>query len=314
MNKRHLFFTLSLLGFFLFVCAHSFENRKQTAQSNPLINQKTLLEPTPTPLTRITILAAGDLSLAREINYQINQRQNPFFLFEKIVPLVQKADWAIANLEGPVIENCPVLRTGYQFCGETQNLDGPAQAGLDAFNLANNHINNFGPQGLGETIQALEARNLNYFGLGKVDFITLKGIKLAFLGFDNTLAPLDKEKLRGEIEKANQLVDWVIINFHWGEDYQSQPNSSQKEIAKIAIEAGADIIIGHHPHTTQPLEYIEGKPVFYSLGNFVFDQLWSAETRKGALVQITLTKDKIIKTKIIPTYINDQYQVELLNQ
>ena len=305
---------LLLLIIALPIIFYLFLPRANFSFPTPLVKTSTT-EPTPiSPPATITLLAVGDLSLSREINYQIKQKQNPHFPFEEVASLIKEADWAIANLEGPVINHCPILRTGYKFCGEIQNLDGVAMAGFDSLNLANNHINNFGSLGLDQTIQALEARNLKFFGLGKISLQTLKEIKLAFLGFDDTLAPLDQKQLKLEIEKADQLADWVIINFHWGQEYQKQPNLAQKEIAKLAIKAGADIIIGHHPHVVQPLEFLEGKPVFYSLGNFVFDQLWSPDTRKGGLAKITLSKDKIIKAEIISTYINDQYQVELLNQ
>lgn len=273
----------------------------------------TLIPLSPTPPAQITLIATGDLSLSREINYTIIQKQNPHFPFEKIASVIQEADWAIANLEGPVISDCPQLRTGFKFCGEIQNLNGLTSAGFDALNLANNHINNFGPQGLDETIQALDNQKIKYFGLGKIDFRTIKEIDLVFLGFDDTLAPLDKTRLQAEIEKVDSQADWVIVNFHWGEEYQGQPNFRQKEIAQLAIEAGADIIIGHHPHVAQPLEYIEGKPIFYSLGNFVFDQLWSQDTRSGALGKIILSKNKIIKAEMISIYINNQYQPELVN-
>ena len=315
MEKKRFVLITCLLVFFAFICFDSYQSRKQTILQSPLLQLNptaTIPSPTPTPFPQITLLAAGDLGLGREINYQIIQKNDPYFPFEKIAPTIRQADWAIANLEGPVIKDCPILRSGYQFCANTENLDGPLQAGFDAFSLANNHINNFGPQGIEETIQALEQRSLRYFGLGKVDFQTLKGIKLAFLSFDDTLAPLNQDQLSLEIKKVDPLVDWVVVNFHWGEEYQPQPNAHQKEIARTAVEAGADIIIGHHPHVPQPLEYIDHKPVFYSLGNFVFDQLWSMETRKGEVAKITLNKDKIIKTETIPIFINDQYQAELL--
>jgi len=303
------------LFFVTLLTFYSLQSEKEIILGKPLI--KSNLDqpsPTPTPPAQITLIATGDLSLSREINYIIIQKENPYFPFEKIAPIIKEADWATANLEGPVIENCPVLRSGYKFCGQIQNINGPLQAGFDAFSLANNHIGNFGPEGITQTTKELENRNIKYFGLGKTDFETIKGIDLVFLGFDDTLAPLDKTKLQAEIKKVDPRVDWVIVNFHWGEEYQEQPSFRQKEIAKLAIEAGADIIIGHHPHIVQPLEHAKNKPIFYSLGNFVFDQPWSEQTMRGALAKITLTKNEIIKAEMIPTFINNQYQVELAKE
>ncbi|MFH1602098.1 MAG: CapA family protein [Candidatus Shapirobacteria bacterium] len=261
----------------------------------------------------ITLLFTGDLSLSREINYQVSQKQDPDYPFEKIKNTLAQADWVTASLEGPIIENCPILRTGYKFCGQTQNANGLASAGIDSLNLANNHINNFGPEGIDQTIRTLDQKEINYFGLGKVNFQTIRGIKLGFLGFDDTVSPLIKDQLQKEISKISSQVDWLIINFHWGQEYQDSPNSRQRELAYLAVESGADIVVGHHPHVVQALEYYRKRPVFYSLGNFVFDQLWSEDTRKGALGKITLTKERIIKAELIPIYINNDYQPELVN-
>ncbi len=125
------------------------------------------------------------------------------------------------------------------------------------------------------------------------------------------MRPIDLKNLENAVKNARENTDWVIISFHWGEEYRQQPTNRQKLLAYSTIDFGADIIIGHHPHIVQPLEYYKEKPIFYSIGNFLFDQLWSRETREGMVGKIIIEKDKIKEIQMIPIYINDQYQIEL---
>ena len=269
--------------------------------------------PTRTPkMTKITVAAVGDIGLGRETNYQILQRRNPFFPFEKIRGFLSTFDIVIGNLEGPVIKNCPVVRTGFKFCGQPENIQGLTYAGFDALSLANNHINNYGLDGISQTTQALNDNNLDYFYQDKVWYKNIAGTQLAFLGFDDTVSKIVNEELQFMIENVKNEADIIIVNFHWGVEYQPQPSNRQKELAQLAIDTGADAVIGHHPHVIQPLEYYQGKPIFYSLGNFVFDQMWSEETKTGAISIITIENQKIVDTNLKKTYMTTCCQPELV--
>jgi len=286
----------------------------QRSSRHLFVNNKPPAQPTPTPTSTpaiITLMAVGDLGLGREINWQIQQRNDPTFPFQKITSVIQSADIATANLEGPVIENCPFIRTGFKFCGDIQNTQGLKFAGFDLINLANNHIANYGPDGIRQTIQSLTKNNLDYFNSEKIVYLEIQNLRLAFLGFDDIVRRVDLDNLKNAIKASRENSDLVVVNFHWGEEYQKQPNERQCSLAALAVDAGADIIIGHHPHVVQPLEYYKDKPIFYSLGNFLFDQLWSQETRKGGIAKIEIEKKQIKSAEIIPIYINDQYQVEI---
>ncbi len=289
-------------------------------QTNPDINE--INSPTPEAINvvpsqmprdnKITIAAVGDIGLGRETNYQILQRRNPFFPFEKVKNFLSGFDITIGNLEGPVVKNCPVVRTGFKFCGQPENIQGLAYAGFDAVSLANNHINNYGLDGISQTTQTLKTNQIDYFYQDKIWYKDLGETRLAFLGFDDTVSRIISDELRIVIEEAKNKADVVIVNFHWGIEYQPQPSARQKELAQLAINTGADAIIGHHPHVIQPLEYYQGKPIFYSLGNFVFDQMWSEETKTGAIGLISIDNKEITKASIKKTYMNTCCQPELL--
>jgi gamma-polyglutamate biosynthesis protein CapA len=268
---------------------------------------------TPTPKQdKITIAAVGDIGLGRETNYQIIQQNNPNLPFEKIKDVINSADISIGNLEGPVIENCPIIRSGFKFCGQPENIQGLNYAGFDGMSLANNHINNYGLEGITQTTKNLLKNNIDYFYEDKSWITEIKGTKIGFLGFDDTVQKVKSEKLKVKSKEIKKNVDILVINFHWGEEYQDQPNERQKELAKLAIDSGADIIIGHHPHVIQPLEYYQDKPIFYSLGNFVFDQMWSEETKKGAIGLITIENNQITSASIKETYSSVCCQPELI--
>ena len=119
---------------------------------------------------------------------------------------------------------------------------------------------------------------------------------------------MDLLKLKNDIAKLKPQVDLVVIMMHAGVEYTNQPNTQQKQFAHTAIDAGADLVIGHHPHWVQVTEIYQGKPILYSLGNLVFDQMWSKETAEGALAQITIVDKSITGIKIIPIEIKDYGQ------
>lgn len=259
-----------------------------------------------------SLLFVGDVGLGREINYQISKNSSEFpFLLVK--DEISKADFAIANLEGPLIENCPMVRTGYKFCGQPDNSQGLLFAGFDLINLANNHISNYGPNGINQTVEILEKQNIDCFFGEKIVYKKINGMTFGFVGYDDIVRRLEREEVEKEIKNARKNADLVVVNFHWGEEYQPSQNQRQTTLAHWAIDAGAGLVIGHHPHVVQPSEYYNGKPIFYSLGNFVFDQLWSSQTRKGMIVKITYQDLEIKKIETKQSWINDQYQAEIVS-
>ncbi|MEI6420527.1 MAG: CapA family protein, partial [bacterium] len=126
------------------------------------------------------------------------------------------------------------------------------------------------------------------------------------------LAIIDKEKMCKSIIEAKTQTDLVVVSFHFGTEYAKQPNIYQRENAELAIDCGADLIVGHHPHVTQPLEYYAGKPIVYSLGNFIFDQNFSVETMAGNILSVTIKNKQMDKVELIPYKLNKFFQPEVV--
>jgi len=127
----------------------------------------------------------------------------------------------------------------------------------------------------------------------------IKGIKFGFLGFDfisKKPSDFDYEI----VNKSNKNTNVLIVGVHWGEEYNKEANQFQKDTARKLVDAGADVVVGHHPHWAQDGEYISGKPVYYSLGNFVFDQMWSKETKKGLVMKLVFKGGELIKEEKLP--------------
>ena len=149
---------------------------------------------------------------------------------------------------------------------------------------------------------------------------TPKGLKISFLGYTDVecyieyTSCLERDKLIAEITDAKKQTDLVVIMFHWGTEYTHQPTKRQKEFAHTAIDNGADLVLGNHPHWFQPLEMYKEKLIAYSHGNTIFDQMWSEKTKEGIILKSTfdVKTKKLIDVKIYPTYIKDYGQPEIL--
>ena len=173
--------------------------------------------------------------------------------------------------------------------------------------LANNHIDNNDQEGIDETVSILNTNQIASVISGKTLFTTVKNTRLAVLAFSD-LPQVNEKLVVKQITEATQSADLVITTFHWGSEYKNTPTSRQKYLAHLAIDSGADIVVGHHPHWIQTDEIYQDKPIFYSLGNLIFDQMWSEETRRGQILKLTYQDHQLIKKEIIPTKIFDYGQ------
>lgn len=237
-----------------------------------------------------SLISTGDIGLVRDINYRILLENNPNFPFLKIADYLKSADLTITNLEGPLINKCPIKREGFTFCGEDENVSGLTYAGIDAANLANNHTTNYGLEGLGETVRVLHSNNIVPFGLdGEIQYVSIKNKRIALVGFvelGNNWKGLNnatEENVSILVSQAKDNSDIVITAFHFGTEYTYKPTKNQIELAHLAIDSGSDLVLGNHPHYLQPIEIYKKKLIIYAQGNTVFDQDWSQETREGVL-------------------------------
>lgn len=262
----------------------------------------------------ITIIATGDIIPARSVNFQTVSRNNFLWPYEKTADVIKNADLTFANLETPLLKNCPLTQEGMIFCGSDKNTEGLVFSGIDIISLANNHAGNYGESGVEETKNLLEQNNISVTGLGDSIVKDVKGTKFAFLGYNDITSPqpgvldVDEEKIKQDIKKAKEKADVVIVTYHWGVEYRSQPDDRQKYLGKFTIDAGADLVIGNHPHWVQPVEIYKGKLITYAHGNFVFDQMWSQKTREGVVGKYTFYDKNLVDVKYFPIQIDNYGQ------
>ncbi len=252
--------------------------------------------------------------LGRTVNHQI-QRKGPDYTwpFQEVRTILSTADITLINLENPLIDPCPIDDSSMVFCAPTQTTSGLVYAGIDVVNIANNHSEDHYSKGYLSTIEALETAGIKPSDQDHLVIIDHSGIKFGFLGFNRIRQRADHfvisdSEVVDRIKAANSQVDILIVSFHWGQEYQIKPNSNQINLGHLAIESGADLIIGTHPHVPQTVEKYRGKLIFYSLGNFVFDQMWSEATTKGQLASLTFQDSQLITYNLIPIQIRDYGQ------
>jgi poly-gamma-glutamate synthesis protein (capsule biosynthesis protein) len=278
----------------------------------------------------VEIVAVGDILLARGIEKKIEQF-GPDYLFAKVKHILTGADLAFGNLENPLTNKCEKVQKKYGFQAKPQYTKILRLAGLDVLSLANNHSLDCGKKGLLETFKNLEQENLLGVGAGKSGaeaetplIIERKGIKFAFLGFTaispgknqetfSNISLATAEKVGHSVKLARQKADVVIVSFHWGKEYHPGPNSEQINLAKVAVQTGADAVLGHHPHVLQEIRSIKGKNgkrpaiVAYSLGNFVFDSPVRLDKRlaESVILKMKFGKNGLLKTEVIPIKIEN---------
>ncbi len=239
-----------------------------------------------------------------------------------------KADLSFSNLESPLInkEKNPENKI---FAGSEYFAIFLRELGIDVVSIANNHILEQGIDGLYSTKKILKKNNIKYVGdffnnTSNVEIFDVKGVKIGIAGFcninDNQKKFKDKYALYSDqsvIKALNIMssfnVDYKIMSFHWGDEYINIPSRKQIEDAHKFIDLGVDIIIGHHPHVIQPVEKYKKGLIFYSLGNFIFDMVWSKSVRLGMVAHITLEKGKEVKYSCDPIYIGDDYVPRRIN-
>lgn len=255
------------------------------------------------------LIITGDVMIGRSVMTKSLGMSNPSYPFAKVADKLNSADIVFSNLETPIINNCPNSDSGFKFCADSRMIEGLKFAGIDIVNLANNHTLNYGQEGLKETENILTENEIKWVGDGNLAIVEKNGTKFGFLGFnfvDNKPQDSDFEL----IKESKKKVDVLIPMIHWGVEYTNHPTETQKLIAKDLINAGADVVVGGHPHWIQNVDYINDKPIFYSLGNFVFDQPWSEETKNGLVVQLIYKNKTLSNIKELPIYMRNFAQPE----
>lgn len=252
-----------------------------------------------TQASEIKIIFAGDLMLDRYIR-QVAEKKGYDYLLQELKPILLDSDLVVVNLEGPITDF--PSRSIYSQIGSTDNFiftfDPQVVPFLTRHNiklvsLGNNHIHNFGSEGLRQTETYLQEDGVDFFGDtgqetdSSFKLIKLHGLRLGFVNY-NQFVSGGGERTLSDIASLRDETDAIIVYTHWGNEYQTQANEVIQKQARQFIDQGADLIIGSHPHVVQQSEIYEGKKIYYSLGNFVFDQYFSAQTQEGLLVEVTI--------------------------
>jgi len=258
-----------------------------------------------------TILLVGDIMLDRGVEDLIKQN-SIYYPFQKISHFLRGIDIVFGNLEGPIVKNPPeLLDNSLKFAFNLDVMKAISWCNFNLFSLANNHILDMGKEGLEETKRWLRKYQINFVGnplsgnLNSQDF-SFSTDKIIFLAF-NQIFPfmVREEEIIKKVKTVKSLNPdkFLIISLHWGEEYKLINSSAQQKLAHQIIETGADLIIGHHPHVVQNIEKYQGKLIFYSLGNFIFDQYFSPDTQQGLEVGLEIHHNKLIY-RLFPLQIN----------
>lgn len=304
------------------------------------VPRKTTVYPTARPTTlhgskhntTWTLTSVGDIMLGRSVLSEMQHYGDYRHPFLYTVKELRSSDLTVANLELPISDNVAAPSNPYtmSFVAPSQVLDGLKWAGIDGVSLANNHTMSFGQQPLVDTTHALNRYGIKHFGGGAniqsayaPAIFNVRGLRVAFLGFDDIyrwqwsnpgapgIATAWKQQVHDAIVSAQKRADVVIAFFHWGVEYTAVPTETQIALAHLAIDSGANLVLGSHPHWVQPVERYRGRWIIYSMGNFVFDQMWSAETRQGVIVKFTFRGSQVIGVRYLPTVIYDYNQPRL---
>lgn len=286
----------------------------------------------PAPSKRATVVTLGDIMLSRKVLRAMLAAHDWSLPFRRTYPILKAGDITFANLESPFSDGGGYVLSGMSFKAEPPSVAGLKLGGLDVVSLANNHFGNQGRHGMVYTFRHLKANGIKYCGAGS-DFgeahtpaiVERNGVKVAFLSY-NEIWPYEYTARGGtpglawmespgritrDIRAANALADVVIVSYHWGVEYTPHPNARQRSYGRMAIAAGADAVIAQHPHVVQAVEWYKGRFIAYSLGNFVFDQMWSQETREGLIGHVKVVDGRIVGVTLTPTVIENYNQPRL---
>ncbi|HVT92998.1 MAG TPA: CapA family protein [Bryobacteraceae bacterium] len=269
--------------------------------------------------SRNRLLFCGDVMLCRDVGAQIRRHKDPAYPFRKIAPFLAAADLTFVNLESPFADRGPRGDRGMVFRAPPETIEGLVLSGVDVAATANNHTRDCGSYGVTFTIDWLKQHHIEPVGTAATSeaahegvVLERNGVRFGFLAYtydqnngnwrdtDPRIAMLDPEAMRRDVSAIRKKSDVVIVSMHAGYEYRKNPNAGQVQFAHQAIDAGAALVIGHHPHVTQPMEKYRDGVIFYSLGNFIFDQYQRVATQHGEIAEVTFSGHAVEQTNLYP--------------
>ncbi len=293
--------------------------------------------PTPIPEPDITLLFTGVIVPARCVQAAIDEKGDANYIFDEVRDVIQEADLAVGTFNATMSDYPP--HTGciftYVLVGGSSNADALEKAGFDLMSVATNHIKNCGIGDCGDRAFFDTLDNLRRVGITPVGagndlseamqpvVVDVKGVRfgivslgmvepMSFASQDTPgIAVLNDDNLRSAIAEARKVSDVVIAMPHWGPEDSAIPNEYQTHYAPIAVEAGADVVVGNHTHVAQAIQEINGIPVFYGLGNFVFDQTWDLAHQQGVILKLHFRGSHYQGYDLIPTHVDGDGTVHI---
>ncbi len=266
----------------------------------------------------VTLLFAGDIMLSRSIEMIMKKKKDFTYHTRHVKEFMRSADLTIANFENPIRGTKDIKKGEMVFGADPKSIKTLTELGVDVVSLANNHMFDQTGSGITRTIDTLNTSSIDGVGAGHTynDAHTpvikeIKGVKIAFLAYTPFLpqyikkkssqpavSDMNEKEITRDVNAAKKIADVVVTMFHWGDEYKTTHNKKQEIIAHAAIDAGASLVIGHHPHVIQDIKTYKDTPIIYSLGNFIFDQNFSKDTKRGLVAEIKINQDKTIS--IVP--------------
>jgi gamma-polyglutamate biosynthesis protein CapA len=250
------------------------------------------------------VVFVGDVLLARHVEYLLSARGTTY-PFKNVANIFGDAPAVVGNFESAILKNhikTPSYVTTFSVAAKYLPL--LAEAGFTTVSLANNHALDYGQATFNNTVEALTFASLIPFGhpqsvsSSSVTYLKSGDYTIGMIALNDVFANVSTEEIENQINDLANNSEYQIAYIHWGEEYVLKHNTRQEELAEFVIDAGIDAVIGHHPHVTQDIQMYQGKPIFYSLGNFLFDQYFSVDVQQGLAVELKLASSTVEFTLI----------------
>lgn len=248
---------------------------------------------------QVTISAAGDFTLGTDENFDYStslparyeEVQDPGYFLQNVKDIFASDDLTIVNLEGPLTTSEERADKQFSFKGDPSYTEILTNGSVEACNLANNHSKDYGIQGYEDTIANVEAAGIKTFGYERTAIWETNGVKVGLAGVYELAEGMDcQDDMTATIQSLKDAgADLVIVSFHWGVEKENYPDETQQALAHAAIDQGADLVLGHHPHVLQGIEKYQGKYIVYSLGNFCFGGNKNPSDKDTMIFQQTFT-------------------------
>ena len=276
------------------------DQKKKTSsadtESDPQKNSGLPAEP-----VSLTVSVVGDCTLGTDENFDYDTSLNAYYenygseyFFRNVKSIFSADDLTIANFEGTLTDSEEREEKQFAFKAPAEFSSILSDGAVEAVTLANNHSHDYGEQGFADTLAALDQEGITHFGYDETAVIEVKGIKVGLVGIYELKDHLERtEQLKQNIAKVKEQGAVItIVIFHWGNEKEEVPDSNQTTLGRLAIDEGADLVCGHHPHVLQGIETYKGKNIVYSLGNFCFGGNSYPSDMDSMIFQQTFTVDK----------------------